>query len=268
MKPIASYCDFTDKVVVITGGSRGIGYAMALPFAAAGAKVAVAGRKIESCEATVKEIRALGSDGSAHRVHVGNWKDCDRLADEVYAKWGRADVWINNAGLSPLAPSSLETSEELFDKIIAVNLKRAVPPDGALRLAYGSGRRRRNYQRLVDFINPPKNPPKPRNGARRRGQGRAQHSEDRIRDANTGPRCASIASCAGPPHRYKQGMVAHGRFDPAREGNVSVAARRRTRRSGRRGNVLREFRGELHHRCRTDGRRCSSNPMVRTVYES
>lgn len=123
MKPIASYYDFTGKVVVITGGSRGIGHAMALAFAAAGAKVAVASRKIESCEATVKEIRALGSDGSAHRVHVGNWKDCDRLAEEVYAKWGRADVLINNAGLSPLAPSSLETSEELFDKIIAVNLK-------------------------------------------------------------------------------------------------------------------------------------------------
>jgi len=92
MKPIASYYDFTGMVVVITGGSRGIGHAMALAFAAAGARVAVASRKIESCEATVKEIRALGSDGSAHRVHVGNWKDCDRLAEEVYAKWGRADV--------------------------------------------------------------------------------------------------------------------------------------------------------------------------------
>ena len=123
MKPIASYYDFTGKVVVITGGSRGIGHAMALAFATAGAKVAVASRKIESCEATVKEIRALGSDGSAHRVHVGSWKDCDRLAEEVFAKWGRADVLINNAGLSPLASSSLETSEELFDKIIAVNLK-------------------------------------------------------------------------------------------------------------------------------------------------
>jgi NAD(P)-dependent dehydrogenase (short-subunit alcohol dehydrogenase family) len=123
MKPIASYYDFTGKVVVITGGSRGIGHAMALAFAAAGAKVAVASRKIESCEATVKEIRMLGSDGSAHRCHVGNWKDCDSFAEEVYAKWGHADVLINNAGLSPLARSSLETSEELFDKIIAVNLK-------------------------------------------------------------------------------------------------------------------------------------------------
>jgi NAD(P)-dependent dehydrogenase (short-subunit alcohol dehydrogenase family) len=115
--------DFTGKVVVITGGSRGIGHAMALGFAAAGANLAIASRKLDACEATVKEIRALGADGSAHAAHVGKWEDCNRLADEVYARWGRADVLINNAGLSPLAPSSLETSEELFDKIIAVNLK-------------------------------------------------------------------------------------------------------------------------------------------------
>jgi NAD(P)-dependent dehydrogenase (short-subunit alcohol dehydrogenase family) len=115
--------DFSGKVVVITGGSRGIGHAMALGFAAAGANVAVASRKLDSCEAAVREIRALGADGSAHSAHVGKWEDCDRLADEVYARWGRADVLINNAGLSPLAPSSLETNEDLFDKIIAVNLK-------------------------------------------------------------------------------------------------------------------------------------------------
>jgi NAD(P)-dependent dehydrogenase (short-subunit alcohol dehydrogenase family) len=123
MKPITSFYDFSGKVVVITGGSRGIGHGMALAFAAAGARVAVASRKIESCQATVEEIRSLGSDGSAHAVHVGKWEDCNRLAEEVYERWGRADVLINNAGLSPLAPSSLETSEDLFDKVVAVNLK-------------------------------------------------------------------------------------------------------------------------------------------------
>jgi NAD(P)-dependent dehydrogenase (short-subunit alcohol dehydrogenase family) len=115
--------DFSGKVVVITGGSRGIGHSMALGFAAAGAKVAIASRKLESCEETVREIRSLGSEGSAHAAHVGKWEDCNRLADEVYQRWGRADVLINNAGISPLAPSSVETSEELFDKIIGVNLK-------------------------------------------------------------------------------------------------------------------------------------------------
>jgi NAD(P)-dependent dehydrogenase (short-subunit alcohol dehydrogenase family) len=123
MNDIARSYDFTGKIIVITGGSRGIGHAMALAFAAAGATIAIASRKLDACEATVRELRTLGGDGSAHAIHVGKWADCDRLAEEVYAKWGRVDVLINNAGLSPLAPSALEHSEDLFDKIIGVNLK-------------------------------------------------------------------------------------------------------------------------------------------------
>ncbi len=122
MNKSVSY-DFNGKVVTITGGSRGLGHAMALGFAAAGARVAVASRKLDACEATVKEIRALGSDGSAHAVHVGKWADCDRLAEEVYSRWGRCDVLINNAGMSPLYPSLAEHTEELFDKVLSVNLK-------------------------------------------------------------------------------------------------------------------------------------------------
>jgi NAD(P)-dependent dehydrogenase (short-subunit alcohol dehydrogenase family) len=138
-RPVQS--DLSGKVVVITGGSRGIGHSMALGFAAAGAKVAIASRKLESCEATVKEIRALGAEGSAHGVHVGKWEDCDRLVEEVYGRWGRADVLINNAGISPLAPSSVETSEELFDKIIGVNLKGPFRLTAlfAARMAAGEG---------------------------------------------------------------------------------------------------------------------------------
>jgi NAD(P)-dependent dehydrogenase (short-subunit alcohol dehydrogenase family) len=115
--------DFSGKIVVITGGSRGLGHAMALGFARCGANCAIASRKLEACEATVAELRALGRDGSAHAVHVGKWQDCDRLCEEVYARWGRCDVLINNAGLSPLYPSLGEHNEELFDKVVAVNLK-------------------------------------------------------------------------------------------------------------------------------------------------
>lgn len=122
MNKSVSY-DFNGKVVTITGGSRGLGHAMALGFAAAGARVAVASRKLDACEATVKEIRALGSDGSAHALHVGKWADCNRLAEEVYSRWGRCDVLINNAGMSPLYPSLAEHTEELFDKVLSVNLK-------------------------------------------------------------------------------------------------------------------------------------------------
>jgi len=129
MAKLSAPYDFTGKVVVITGGSRGIGHAMALGFAQAGANLVIASRKIDSCDAAVKEIKAMGRDASAHAIHVGKWADCDRLAEEVFTRWGRADVLINNAGLSPLAPSSLETSEDLFDKVISVNLK------GAFRLS-------------------------------------------------------------------------------------------------------------------------------------
>jgi NAD(P)-dependent dehydrogenase (short-subunit alcohol dehydrogenase family) len=115
--------DFNNKVVVITGGSRGLGRAMALGFARCGANLAIASRKLEACEAVVREIRALGREGSAHAIHVGKWEDCNRLFAEVYARWGRCDVLINNAGLSPLFPSLTEHNEELFDKVIGVNLK-------------------------------------------------------------------------------------------------------------------------------------------------
>jgi NAD(P)-dependent dehydrogenase (short-subunit alcohol dehydrogenase family) len=115
--------DFNGKVVVITGGSRGLGHAMALGFARCGANCAIASRKLNACEATVAEVRALGREGSAHAVHVGKWADCERLFEEVYARWGRCDVLINNAGISPLYPSLREHDEELFDKVIAVNLK-------------------------------------------------------------------------------------------------------------------------------------------------
>src|SRR5277367_5897453 len=100
--------DFNGKVVVITGGGRGLGHAMALGFARCGANLAIASRKLESCEAAVSEIRALGRDGSAHAIHVGHWSDCDRLFAEVYTRWGRCDVLINNAGISPAYPSMLE----------------------------------------------------------------------------------------------------------------------------------------------------------------
>ena len=115
--------DFTGRTVLITGGSRGLGRAMALGFARAGADVAIASRKLEACEAAAAELRRLGRRASAHAAHVGRWDDCTRLADEVYAAFGRVDVLINNAGMSPLAPSSAETSEALWDKVLSVNLK-------------------------------------------------------------------------------------------------------------------------------------------------
>jgi NAD(P)-dependent dehydrogenase (short-subunit alcohol dehydrogenase family) len=120
-------CD--DKVVVITGGSKGLGRAMALGFAEAGADVVVASRKLEPCEAVAAEIRALGRRALAVSCHVADWAQCATLVDATVAEFGRIDVLVNNAGIAPVPPSLLGVTEDLFDKTIGVNLK------GPLRLS-------------------------------------------------------------------------------------------------------------------------------------
>jgi NAD(P)-dependent dehydrogenase (short-subunit alcohol dehydrogenase family) len=112
-----------DRVVLVTGGSRGLGRAMCLGLAERGARVVIASRKIDVCEELAAQIRGGGGDAFAVASHVGNWESLDQVVPEAAGRWGRLDGLINNAGMSPLAPSLLETSETLFDKVIGVNLK-------------------------------------------------------------------------------------------------------------------------------------------------
>jgi NAD(P)-dependent dehydrogenase (short-subunit alcohol dehydrogenase family) len=119
-----SLFDLTGKVALVTGGSRGLGREMVLAFANAGADVVIASRKLDNCQALAAEIEAsTGRNALPVACHVGHWEDCDALADHAYAHFGRVDILVNNAGMSPLAPSSEQTSEELFDKVIGVNFK-------------------------------------------------------------------------------------------------------------------------------------------------
>jgi NAD(P)-dependent dehydrogenase (short-subunit alcohol dehydrogenase family) len=120
-----SAIELTGKVAVVTGASRGLGLAITRGLARAGAAVAVASRKTAACQTVVDELGAAGTPASAHTFDAGRWEDCDRLFAEVTARWGSAHILINNVGMSPVAPSSLETSQELFDKIVAVNLRAA-----------------------------------------------------------------------------------------------------------------------------------------------
>jgi len=116
--------DMTGRVALITGGSRGLGREMALAFARFGADVMIASRKQESCEATADEIRrATGRRAVGRACHVGKWGDLEALADAAYEELGAVDVLVNNAGMSPLYPSLDAVSEELWDKVLDVNLK-------------------------------------------------------------------------------------------------------------------------------------------------
>jgi NAD(P)-dependent dehydrogenase (short-subunit alcohol dehydrogenase family) len=127
--------DLTGKVALVTGGSRGLGKEMALAFARAGADVVVTSRDVEACRRVAAEVEAGGRRAWALACHVGRWEDIDRLVEAVYADPGRVDVLVNNAGMSPLASSLVETTEDLFDKVVSVNFK------GPFRLGALVGRR-------------------------------------------------------------------------------------------------------------------------------
>jgi NAD(P)-dependent dehydrogenase (short-subunit alcohol dehydrogenase family) len=115
--------DLTGKVAVVTGGSRGLGREMVLAFAERGADVVIASRKLDNCEAVADEVRALGRRALAVAYHAASWQGADDLAAAAYAEFGKVDVLVNNAGMSPLYPSVDAVSEDLFDKVVGVNLK-------------------------------------------------------------------------------------------------------------------------------------------------
>jgi len=133
--------DLSGKVALVTGGSRGLGREMVLGMARAGADVVISSRKLDGCERTAQEVRDLGRHALPFASHAGKWHDQDALVEAAYQEFGRVDILVCNAGLSPLAPSLVETSEALFDKVVEVNFKgpfRLMALTGA-RMAAGSG---------------------------------------------------------------------------------------------------------------------------------
>jgi NAD(P)-dependent dehydrogenase (short-subunit alcohol dehydrogenase family) len=116
--------DLHGKVALVTGGSRGIGRAIAQGLAEAGADVVVASRKLENCETAASEIsQTTGRRAVAARCHVGLWQECDELVRTVYEAFGRCDVLVNNAGMSPAYADLAGIGEDLFDKVLATNAR-------------------------------------------------------------------------------------------------------------------------------------------------
>jgi NAD(P)-dependent dehydrogenase (short-subunit alcohol dehydrogenase family) len=115
--------DLTGRVAVVTGGSRGLGRQMVLAFAEHGADVVIASRKLENCEEVARTVEGLGRRALPLAYHAGDWAASDELYETVYEQFGRVDVLVNNAGMSPLYESVDTISEALYDKVMDVNLK-------------------------------------------------------------------------------------------------------------------------------------------------
>ena len=116
--------DLAGRIALITGGSRGIGRAIAQDLAEAGADVVIASRKVDACELAAAEISAsTGRRALAVGCHVGRWDDLGALVDRVYGELGRCDILVNNAGMSPTYSDLASVGEDLYDKVHAVNAR-------------------------------------------------------------------------------------------------------------------------------------------------
>lgn len=116
--------DLSGRVALVTGGTRGLGLEIAQAFAEHGADIVLASRKEQACADIAERIAsATGRTVLGVPCHVGDWEDCDRLVETAYERFGKIDVLVNNAGMSPLYSSLADVSQDLFDKVIAVNLR-------------------------------------------------------------------------------------------------------------------------------------------------
>ncbi len=133
--------DLSGRVALVTGATRGLGREIALAFAEAGADLIVCSRKADACEQVAGEIQARGREALAHACHVGRWEDLDVLVAAAYDRFGRVDVLVNNAGMSPLYPAPDQITEDLWDKVLAVNLKGPFRLSALIgtRMAAGTG---------------------------------------------------------------------------------------------------------------------------------
>ncbi len=126
--------DLSNKIALITGGSRGLGYEMAKAFAQRGANIIIASRKLDACEAVAAELKSHGVKTLGLAAHCGRWDDIDRLIEDSFMAFGRIDILVNNAGMGPAQPSA-DVTEQLFDSVLNLNFK------GPFRLASQIGKR-------------------------------------------------------------------------------------------------------------------------------
>lgn len=115
--------DLTGKVALITGSTKGIGRSIAEELARCGAKVVISSRKAEACEQVAAELQAKGYEALAVACHVGRKDDLQHLVDTTLKTWGRIDVLVCNAATNPVYGTTLEISDDAWDKIMQTNVK-------------------------------------------------------------------------------------------------------------------------------------------------
>lgn len=114
--------DLSDKVAIVTGSGRGLGKAMAMGLAAAGAMVVTCSRTSEQAEQTAGEIIEAGGEAAATEVDTSERKSCEELIDFGIGRFGKLDVLVNNAGIDIIRPAE-EYGEDEWDEVIDINLK-------------------------------------------------------------------------------------------------------------------------------------------------
>jgi NAD(P)-dependent dehydrogenase (short-subunit alcohol dehydrogenase family) len=122
---LSTLFDLTGRVAVVTGGTRGIGRAIAEGFVAAGAQVVVASRKADACAETEAHLVAMGGDAVGVATHMGDLDGLARLVDATVERFGHLDILVNNAATSLAQPLGQFTAEA-WDKSFAVNLRGPV----------------------------------------------------------------------------------------------------------------------------------------------
>jgi 2-deoxy-D-gluconate 3-dehydrogenase len=117
--------NLSGKVALVTGGSRGLGKAIALAMAEKGASVVICGRKQENLDKALAELRAKSPDVLAQTANMGKSDQAASLFQAIEGKFGKLDILVNNVGTNLLTPSVAEADEGLWDKLLETNLKSA-----------------------------------------------------------------------------------------------------------------------------------------------
>lgn len=112
-----------NKIALVTGGTSGIGRATAVAFAAAGARVAITGRRKAEGEITLELIHTAGGEGIFIPSDITIASDVERAVNEVVSRWGKLDIAFNNAGVDGAIVSLADDTEENFNRVFSTNVR-------------------------------------------------------------------------------------------------------------------------------------------------